>query len=1414
MSNVGQGATAIVGGIIGWFVGGPAGAAYGFQLGLLAGTALFPTQLDPVYGPRIEDLQTTSAQVGVPVVQAWGTIALPGTVLWLGPMREVATTEQVGGKGGPEQEVTTYTYHQPIAVGLCEGPVTGILRIWENGKLVYDVRPRQSGETTTEYNERIDASTEYEEGFTFYSGSAEQLPDPTIEAIEGVGNVPGFRDLAYIVYHDWQLQDSQARRHPQRRFEVYRDFDAVSNVTTMQTSNENDIDAWAGYEGWGGAYLGGAKITPAWDADILLQFHDRTQGGNPGDVETSLGVSSYDMRSGELLARKTWAQVLGPNAFTRWMKRGPQMPLSSDQEKFFVSWSTSTDITQPEQGTHYVARIDARTLTAELIRENTTGTYNPGGDVGPVTIGPISQRWDFATTLPVPEGDVLLVYMARQPMRTDGSFGTIGEFSLVDAETLELFTRPLSAIPGDIIIDAQFDSRWDEGYLHAQGLDNNFRPVATVAGNVGVTHTEGYIVWMRGGDDERFLIGKVRIQNNRLNWEFDVIGQLDFSDVFPDSTSPLDGFSGFGREPWDLIDDAPNPSDYLRVLHDPSDDTLVMVLSNEPLVGHHTIQRVLKFDPNAGTEGEIVWSTTLFKGLGSGEGGPSLWSGGALWHSRIVEHELLAVIGPDFPPTVNDEPPLVSINTTTGAVTDLGLAPVGSNRYSAFDPDTRRMATVEWWPGDLSDWLPEISFSAMVDMRRATIASRGTDLATIVRDVCLRVGFEENELDLADIQGIEVAGYARTRVMAARDVIAPLRMIGFFDCVESGNQLRWPTRGKPPVATLSLEDLGAHVEGEDAPAAITTRKMQEIELPRRIRVHYLAPSRDYEPGEQVSPTRLTTSAVNETDLDLVAALDDTQAAQIAEIVWADAWRARWIHETAVDRKWMHLEPADAVLVPVDGRLERMRIATLDDADVVLRRVELVRDDDGSYESAAVATPPLGLPPPRLQRIAATEIVALDLPPLRETDNDAGFFIAANPMDGGSKWDGAVIYRSADAGANWTQVGIINAPGAIRGSVVTAPPVVLHTTWDHTSSIVVELTTSATLSSATEAAVLAGANLAAVGAPGRWELVQFQVAEQDGPTTWILSELLRGRRGTEHHAMLAGDDFVLLSGPGIARIPLETSQVGAPLLYRAVSIGAAFVSAEPETITGEGVALKPFSPVHITGTRDTSGDLTISWIRRDRLHQPLRSGVSLPNSEANEQYSIDILNDEAEVVRTLTTTTPSVVYTADQQSIDFGAPVPPPVEGPGGTEASFDVTPADFAGGVSYFSPVMFPPSGIGSVSNGDLGDGHTLAGFGTMPGGGFFISITGPAAPAADFLTGVEFIDNSGTRVLDPAEASGSTSGSTRTWQWSTAAFTGGNTYPVTLTLAGGGGITGGVAVRIHQLSAVIGRGTPGEAIL
>lgn len=1138
MSNAGQAATAVVGGVIGFFIGGPTGAMYGIQLGLLAGTVLFPTQLPEQFGPRLDDLNSTNAQVGVPVMETWGTIAVPGTVMWLGPRVEVSSSDEVGGKGGPEQQVTSYSYYQSVAVGLrasIHRPIGGILRIWENGRLVYDIRPQQDDEDVDAYNERVEASYTYQAGFTLYIGTADQAPDPTIESVEGIGNVPAFRDLAYVVYPNRQLTDEQARRHPQWRFEIYdgeSDPDYIQ-PTLLISGDLNSFDP--------------NIILADWARGRYLTVDDA--GG-----QSDQGFREFRISDNVELRQQPFEDALPglPSIGGIWFIGHPTVGYFGH---IYLPWFTTVSNVA-------IARIHPDTLVMDALRPS----------------GGASDLWDEAIVIYVPGyWDVILA------VALSGS-----NFSWYDGSTM---TGGQFWVPGT----GYSDGKVCGGAADVLGRVNGY----AIAVDPDTTISQPALLRKVTAGFNPFLLS--------LELTHEALGAIDPADIDPTWTRFLQ---------------------CKLFLFDTWDQTLLIGLWGGP-TGSSTTERLIKWDPDTAT---ILWNieTTL----------PAY--NDSLNNGRIQNHRLAW--------------PLISLtrylDTRDGSYVDIEWdEQVGSfDGGSVFDGGGNRLITFE-------ALLNPEGGRAPVVLEFGAPSPDDVSLATIVTDVCADCGLTESDIDVADLTTRFVHGYARTRPMPGRSCIEPLRMIGFFDCVESGSVLKWPTRGKAAVATIDAEELGAHEAGQELPPGVTTKKLSALELPRRIRVHYIAPSRDYEPGEQPSPARLTTDAANDADVDLVAALDDDQAAQIAEILWADAWRARWIHEIALDRYWSELEPADAILIPVDGRNERARIATLTCSDLILRRAELVRDDDGSYESTAIAEAPRRQPS-RLTFYAGTALLMLDLPALREEDDDAGIYLAASRSGIGTTWNGAVIYRSTDGVSNWTQVAsVVNE--ATVGRINTALPAGITGTWDYENAIDVIVPAGTTLESRTESAVLDGANATAIGVDGRWEIVQFLNAEEVSANRYRLTTLLRGRRGTEYLVGTSqiNDYFVLVSGPGIIRLPLSTAQIGTELFYRGVTFGSAFSAATNQAFTGNGIALETFSPVHVRGERDDSSeDLTITWIRRDRLYQTMRDGVELPNSETSESYSIDIM-DGSSVARTLTSYMPSVVYTAADQIADFGAPVP-------------------------------------------------------------------------------------------------------------------------------------------------------------
>ena len=287
----------------------------------------------------------------------------------------------------------------------------------------------------------------------------------------------------------------------------------------------------------------------------------------------------------------------------------------------------------------------------------------------------------------------------------------------------------------------------------------------------------------------------------------------------------------------------------------------------------------------------------------------------------------------------------------------------------------------------------------------------------------------------------------------------------------------------------------------------------------------------------------------------------------------------------------------------------------------------------------------------------SKVVLLDIPMLRESDNNPGFYVA---MAGYSNdWPGGVLLRSTDGGVTYGNVGVFSTAATI-GTVSTAlGDYVGPLGYDAVNQIDVTLLSDATLTSATDSELLLGANAFALGSEANgFELAQFKTATLLTGRTWRLSQLVRGRRGTEHrmddHATL--ETFVLLQASKMKRIAIDDPSIGVENHYKAVTWGQLVTLAATKAFTNTAESLKPYSPVMPNAT-GFGGDVTLTWIRRGRVYNDWTDGVTLPLGEATESYSIDIY-DGVTFKRTLTSVTPTVVYSSANQTTDFGGTISP------------------------------------------------------------------------------------------------------------------------------------------------------------
>lgn len=202
----------VLGAGVGFLVAGPAGARWGWMIGGAIGGYVDP---DVIKGPKLENAQPQLSNEGAPRPLIYGRAAVTGNIIQVGPLVEHKKRERTGKGGGPVQE--TYTYTRTVAIRICEAAPLGgemkLVRVWANDKLIYS---RVGGLVADTAN--------FASGLTFYSGSEDQLPDPSLEALPaayggGVGNVPAYRGTCYAVLTDLDCTDYRGAV-PQFKWEV------------------------------------------------------------------------------------------------------------------------------------------------------------------------------------------------------------------------------------------------------------------------------------------------------------------------------------------------------------------------------------------------------------------------------------------------------------------------------------------------------------------------------------------------------------------------------------------------------------------------------------------------------------------------------------------------------------------------------------------------------------------------------------------------------------------------------------------------------------------------------------------------------------------------------------------------------------------------------------------------------------------------------------------------------------------------------------------------------------------------------------------------------------------------------------------------------------------------------------------
>ena len=532
---------------------------------------------------------------------------------------------------------------------------------------------------------------------------------------------------------------------------------------------------------------------------------------------------------------------------------------------------------------------------------------------------------------------------------------------------------------------------------------------------------------------------------------------------------------------------------------------------------------------------------------------------------------------------------------------------------------------------NLSDWgnrLPNFRFQ----VRRTGQNS----VASVLKAICKLSGMSDEEIDTTQVYGT-MQGYSFVGPAPVAQYIEPLLMVYGLGVQITNGKIVFYKRGKEASLRPLDGDLGTQERGTgDAKRPYQITDVSDVETPRKLSVKFIDPALDYQQGSVTAQAPII-SNVDVQIVDVPMAISRTVAKRLAErILWS----------TQVERQSFEATLPFAYLSLQEGDL-------LDVEDFTVRVDTLTRGFNGLMEVRGTLIDPrihasyLSSANPTYTGsvvFVPTNIYGdiLDLPALTDDEvSRLGVYVVGANSVAGNPFRGFTAFSSSDD-TTFSTLNSRSIPSTIgqTGNVLNDNADTKF--WDRVSGLQVQLW-NGTLTSKTEEEVLAGANRALVGN----EIIGFKTATLTAPGAYTLTTLLRGLRDTPTDGHILYDRFILLERGLVGFSPFSSSYIGASRFYRFAAPGQNVTTLTSVSRTFIGKTTKQFAVCKVSGSR--ASNVNMSWTRRSRVNGFI-FGSNGSVLHTLESYEIDIKLGGV-LKRTITTTTPSLTYTAAQQTTD-------------------------------------------------------------------------------------------------------------------------------------------------------------------
>ncbi len=1277
LSAVGAAVGASVGGSVLGLSSVIIGRAVGATVGRVLDQSLLGVGSDVVESGRVERFRLTGASEGAPVAQVYGQWRVAGQVIWATRFKEHVTTSGGGGKGAPKRPKTTsYSYSISLAIALCEGEITRVGRIWADGVEI----------ARDDLNLRI------------YKGTGDQMPDPKIEAVEGPGQTPAYRGIAYVVIEDLELGPF-GNRVPQFTFEVLRPAQpgqapeiaqGVRGVALIPGTGEYGLATTpVHYEEAPGQLRSANVSSPSGKTDFVTSFETLSEElPNCGSVALVVSWFGDDLRCGQCTIRPKVEQKITDGTPMPWVVNGigraaaDQVPQLDGRS---VYGGTPADGAVIEAIAHIRSAGKAVVYYPFILMEQLAGNGLP-------------DPWSDATEQPaLPwRGRITLSKAPGQPGSPDGTaqaeaevaafFGTAqaGDFAI--SGTTVIYAGPAEFSYRRYILHQAYLCR-AAGGVEAFLIGSELRGLTRIRGASGNFPVVDALIQLAA--DVRAVLGPGTKISYAADWSeyFGYHPQDGSGDVFF-NLDPLwadTNIDFIGIDNYMPISDWREGTDHLDAHWGDIHDIEYLKANIAGGEGHDWYYH--------SPEAEAAQIRTPIIDTSHGEDWVFRYKDLRGWWSN-PHHERIGGVRQAVPtPWVPGSKPIW--------FTEIGCAAVdkGTNEPNRFvDPKSSESALPRhsdgtrddliqmqylramfgFWEDPANNPVDPDSGVRMVDTARTHVWAwdarpfpffpnntalwsdgeayeRGhwisgrtgaRSLASVVEEICARSGMSST--DTSGLYGI-VRGYGVRGGESARAALQPLLLAFGFDAVEREGRLMFRNRTGIAAGRIEPERLAVVAEFDGLLERI---RSPEAETAGKVRLSYVEAGGDYDirAAEAIFPDeRAQGVAQSEVSLALTAA----EARAIVE---------RWLAEARIarDRARFALPPSALKY----GAGDVLRIAS-EGGGEELYRLDHVEEGGGQLIEAVRIEPDVYRPSDEVSERAPLRPFVppvpvyplfLDLPLMSgaEVSHAPHVAVTATP------WPGSVALYSAPSDNGYQLNRLIGAASTI-GTTETSLAAARAGLRDRGAPLRVKLMGGA-LSSVSWEDVLNGANLAAIGdgTPGNWELFQFAGATLVAPDTWELTDRLRGQAGSDAlmpAAWPAGSIFVLLDGVP-EQIDLALSARGLSRHYRIGPAGRPYDDPSYRHLTESfrGNGLRPYAPVHLRGARDGAGGLHIAWIRRTRIDGDSWQSVDVPLGEEGESYLVRVVAAGGALLRETIVSQPQWTYGAAEQSAD-GAVLP-------------------------------------------------------------------------------------------------------------------------------------------------------------